>query len=226
MSWNGPQFGLTLCGERLGRSNLRKSAGGVTIENVLKVEGLGKRYGRRWIFRSLSFQLGHGDRLVIVGRNGAGKSTLLRTLAGLLVPSEGKVTLPEGDSRLTLGLSGLEQALYPQLTVAEHLRLAADLRGCDDRTDELLDQIGLDYARDYPAGQLSTGMKARLKLALATQARPQVLLLDEPGAGLDEHGRALVETIAREQRQRGCLVMATNDSAERRLAELELELAN
>jgi ABC-type multidrug transport system ATPase subunit len=193
---------------------------------VLEVEGLGKRYGGRWIFRNLSFRLGQGDRLVIVGRNGAGKSTLLRTLAGLLSPSEGRVMLAGGDPRLTLGLSALEQALYPQLTVAEHLRLAADLRACDDRTDELLEQIGLGYARDYPASQLSTGMKARLKLALATQARPRVLLLDEPGAGLDEQGRSLVEQIASEQRERGCLVMATNDPAERRLAELELELAN
>lgn len=193
---------------------------------MLKVERLGKRYGDRWIFRNLSFELKRGDRLVIVGRNGAGKSTLLRTLAGLLMPSEGKLVLPEGDSRLTLGLSALEQALYPQLTVAEHLRLTADLRGCDDRTEELLDRIGLDYARDYPASQLSTGMKARLKMALAVQARPSVLLLDEPGAGLDEHGRALVESIANEQRERGCLVMATNDPLERRLAEFELELAN
>jgi len=73
---------------------------------------------------------------------------------------------------------------------------------------------------------MSTGMKARLKLALAIQANPLLLLLDEPSAGLDEHGRALVESIAREQTQRGCLVLATNDPAERRLATLELELAN
>ncbi|AIE85876.1 ABC transporter ATP-binding protein [Fimbriimonas ginsengisoli] len=194
--------------------------------HVLRVDRLGKRYGDRWIFRGLSFQLNLGDRLVIVGRNGAGKSTLLRTLAGLLSPSEGKVDLPEGDPRLTLGLSALEQALYPQLTVEEHLKLAADLRGCPPRSEELLDQIGLTYARRYPAGQLSTGMKARLKLAIATQAHPKLLLLDEPGAGLDEEGRALVKQIADEQRGRGCLVMATNDPSERRLAELELELAN
>lgn len=193
---------------------------------MLAVENLGKRFGKRWIFRGLAFELGLGDRLLIKGRNGAGKSTLLKTLSGLMRPSEGSVRLPEGDPRLTLGLSALEQALYPNLTVAEHLQFAADLRGCDARTEELLDQVGLSYARDFPASQLSTGMKSRVKIMLAVQARPKVLLLDEPGAGLDEAGRALVDEIATEQTQRGCLIVATNDPAERRLANLELELAD
>lgn len=193
---------------------------------MLVVEGLGKRFGKRWIFRGLSFELEMGDRLLIMGRNGAGKSTLLKTLAGLVRASEGEIRLPEGDFRLTLGLSALEQALYPNLTVGEHLQFAADLRGCEARTDELLGQVGLGYARDFPASQLSTGMKSRVKIAMAVQARPKVLLLDEPGAGLDEAGRALVDEIAAEQTQRGCLIVATNDPAERRLANLELELAD
>lgn len=193
---------------------------------MLKVDGLGKRFGSRWIFRGISFQLEVGDRLVILGRNGAGKSTLLKAVAGLVRPSEGTVALPLGDSRLTVGLSALEQSLYPQLSVGEHLKLTGELRGCQPRTDELLDKIGLAYAKKYMASELSTGMKARLKMAIAIQANPQLLLLDEPGAGLDEKGRALVEQIASEQTQRGCLILATNDPAERRLANLELELAD
>lgn len=161
---------------------------------------------------------------MVLGRNGAGKSTLLKAIAGLISPSEGSVTLPKGDPRHTVGFGALEQSLYPQLTVEEHLRLTGDLRGCDPRTDELLDLIGLGYARDVPASQLSTGMKARLKMALAIQARPKLLLLDEPGAGLDEKGRALVERITEEQTGRGALILATNDPQERRLANLELEL--
>jgi heme exporter protein A len=164
--------------------------------------------------------------MVVIGRNGSGKSTLLRILAGLLSPSEGKVSLGSDDPRIALGLSALEQSVYPQLSVAEHLVLAAKLRGCPDRTEELLSQIGLDYARDFAASQLSTGMKARLKIALAIQSKPLVLLLDEPGAGMDEQGRELVESIADEQTRRGCLLLATNDPLERRLANIELELAN
>ncbi len=192
----------------------------------MRVEGLGKRYGRRWLFRDVSFELQAGQRLAILGQNGSGKSTLLRLLAGLLSPTEGRVVPPDGDPRTTLGYAALEMALYSSLTVVEHLRLAADLRGCDARSDELLDMVGLTYARELSAGQLSTGMKARLKLAMAIQPRPAVLLLDEPSAALDEQGRALVAQIAQEQTARGALVVATNDPQERSLATHELALEN
>ncbi len=193
---------------------------------MLKVDRLGKKYSGRWIFRGLSFELGLGDRLVILGRNGSGKSTLLKTLSGLTERTEGTITFPEGDLRHVLGLSALEQSVYAQLTVAEHLQLTADLRSCPARVDELLEFIELGYAKDVPAGQLSTGMKARLRMAMAIQAKPKLLLLDEPGAGLDEAGRNLVDKITSEQAQRGCLIVATNDPLERRLATLELQLAD
>ena len=190
----------------------------------MRAEGLGKRYARRWLFRNVDLSLEKGHRLAILGHNGSGKSTLLRLLAGLLSPTEGRVIPPEGDSRTTLGYAALEMALYANLTVDEHLKLAAQLRGCDDRKDELLEAVNLAYARDLPAGQLSTGMKARLKLAMAIQPRPTVLLLDEPGAALDEEGKELVRSIADEQTQRGVLIVATNDPQERRLATHELVL--
>ena len=188
------------------------------------MEGLGKRFGGRWLFRGVSFELPKGDALVVSGANGSGKYTLLRTLAGLVHPTEGSVCLPEGDPRRTLGMAAIEAGLYPTLTPAEHLDFAARARGCEARTDELLAQVGLPHAAGVLAAKLSTGMRARLRLALALQARPAVLLLDEPGAGLDEEGRALVEAIAREQRERGALILATNDPAERRLATHELRL--
>jgi heme exporter protein A len=192
---------------------------------VLAVSGLGKRYGSRWLFRGLSFELAKGDRLAILGRNGSGKSTLLKTIAGLVRANEGTIRLPDGDPRLTLGMSALEMSLYPSLTVGEHLDLSADLRGCEARTDELLGLVELAYATQQPASELSTGMKARLKLALAVQARPALLLLDEPGAGLDEEGRAILKRVCEEQAERGALVIGTNDPDERRLVSLELELA-
>lgn len=191
---------------------------------MLTAENLGKRYGKRWLFRGLTFEVAQGHRLVVLGQNGSGKSTLLRTLSGLLTPSEGKVGLPPGDPRHVLGLSALEMALYPQMTVAEHLEFSGSLRGCEPRTEELLNLIGLVHARDLFSYQLSTGMKARVKLAMAIQARPQVLILDEPGAGLDEAGRSLIEAVCEEQTERGCVILATNDPLERRLATHELEL--
>lgn len=191
---------------------------------MLKAEGVGKRYGSRWLFRRLEFDLRAGDSLLVTGPNGSGKSTLLKGICGLVSLSEGKVQLPEGDPRLSLGYSSLDLALYPLLTAAEHLELSAKLRGCVARTAALLNRVGLTAPANQRTAEFSTGMRARLKLALAIQAEPQVLLLDEPGASLDEHGRALVDAIVAEQMQRGACVIASNDPLERRLATHALAL--
>lgn len=193
---------------------------------MLEVADLGKRFGPRWIFRHVSFDLGPGDALAILGRNGAGKSTFLRVIASLLSPTEGAVRLPVGDPRLILGFSALEMALYPQLTVTEHLRLAGDLRGVPSRAQELLEVVRLAYAASVPCSELSTGMKARLRLALAIQSRPSVLLLDEPGAGLDPEGRETLEQVVTAQLEHGCVLLATNDPSEWRLARHAIELGD
>lgn len=184
---------------------------------MLRAEGLGKRFGARWLFRRVDIDLKAGDRLLVTGPNGCGKSTLLRCLAGLERVTEGGITTG------TLGWSALEGALYPNLSVAEHLEFAADLRGMGSRSAELLETVELAYAADVPAQHLSSGMKARLRLALALQPNPKVLLLDEPGASLDAPGRAIVERVC--AAHSGCVVIATNDPDERRLGNLELELA-
>ncbi len=193
---------------------------------MLEVSGLGKRYGDRWLFRNLTFTLSRGDALIVLGRNGVGKSTLLKALAGLLIPSEGKVNPQVEDTRTGLSMSALEMALYPSLTLREHLTLAGSLRGCPAREDELLSRIGLAHAAGLAASKISTGMKARLKLALAIQSFPSILILDEPGAGMDEAGKELVRTICDEQKQRGVLILATNDQREKDHGTHELELVN
>ncbi len=190
---------------------------------VVEAKGLGKKFGRRWVFRNVEFSLGQGDALLVVGPNGSGKSTLLKVVAGLVPPSAGSVQI-DGDPRLTLGYAALDLNLYPHLSACEHLELAAELKGCDARADELLDKVGLIEAKDKYASNMSTGMRMRLKLALAIQSDPDVLLLDEPGASLDESGRELVKTICREHQQRGALIVATNDQRERELGNLMIEL--
>lgn len=185
---------------------------------------VGKRFGSRWIFRHLEFELGVGDRLAVLGRNGSGKSTLLKVISGLIPQNEGDVEMPSEPQRC-LGYSAIEQNLYPNLTCAEHLEFAGAMRGCAPRTAELLERVGLAEASRKFASEISTGMKTRLRLAIAIQAKPSILLLDEPGAALDDDGRALVREIADEQTARGCLIIATNDRTERSLATFELELA-
>ncbi|MBV6459472.1 MAG: Aliphatic sulfonates import ATP-binding protein SsuB [Fimbriimonadaceae bacterium] len=190
---------------------------------MVRCERLGKRYGRRWIFRNVTFAVSPGDCLVVIGSNGSGKSTLLKTLAGLIPSTEGQCFRGD-DRRQDLGYAALDQPVYPVLTVAEHLVLSANLRGCEPRVDELLDEVELGYARDVAGRHLSTGMRARLKFALAIQAEPAAVLLDEPSAGLDARGREIVNDLIERRRERTAFVIATNDPNERKFATHELNL--
>lgn len=188
---------------------------------MITVQGLGKRFEHGWLFRNLEFQVEKGQALIIRGRNGSGKSTLLRILAGLAAPTEGRAFHDVG---LTLGYSALEGKLYPHLTVREHFELAGALRLIEPNTDAWLERIGLSDAAPRFGAKLSTGMSARVKLALALQGGPDLLLLDEPSAGLDAEGRTFIEEICNEQRMRGALVIATNDDQEAELGTHELVL--
>lgn len=184
---------------------------------VIRAESVGKKFGHRWVFRGVAFDLEPGQSLAVLGHNGSGKTTLLKVLAGLVSPSEGKV------SAGILGYAALDLALWPQLTGGEHIAVAARLRGGHD--GRTLADFGLADAADQMVKEYSTGMRARLKLALSTMHAPDVLLLDEPSAAMDEQGRKLVASIVEDQLKRGAVVLATNDSADRRLATHEIVLA-
>ena len=190
------------------------------MANLIEAENLGKRYGSRWLFRRVSLSLTAGDLLVIRGANGSGKSTLARGLAHLIELTEGKVRV-DGDPRLAIGYAALDMAVYPHLTPVEHLEMAAELRGAGSVD---LDRFGLESCRNTRGQGLSTGQKMRLKIAMAVQVNPPVLILDEPGASLDDAGRAVVEEVVRTQRKTGCVVVATNDPREGMEANLEFRL--
>lgn len=182
---------------------------------MLSVTGLGKRYGSKWVFRNVEFCVRPGEVLVVTGPNGSGKSTLLKILAGLETPSSGHVSVAR------VGYMSPELGLYPLLTGKEHMELASRLRGVSMGD---LAAVGLDQAAEVRIDAYSTGMKARLRLALAMQHDPDVLLLDEPEAGLDPQGKEFVAQIVEQHRQRGVTVLATNDHAQRRCGDYELKL--
>jgi ABC-2 type transport system ATP-binding protein len=124
----------------------------------------------------------------VIGPNGAGKTTLLSILAGIRRPDEGTVSRRPGD----IGWIPQQAALYRRLTVAENLRLFAHLErvaDVDATVEEMLDQTGLGARRDDQVGTLSGGNQQRINIAIGLLARPAVLLLDEPSAGLDPRQR-------------------------------------
>jgi ABC-2 type transport system ATP-binding protein len=155
---------------------------------VVETRELVKRFGQREALKGISFDAHRGELLAVIGPNGAGKTTLLSILAGIRRQDSGSVSRPPGE----IGWIPQQAALYRRLTVAENLRLFARLEKVTDTdaaVEEMLDQTGLGERRDDQAGTLSGGNQQRINIAIGLLAKPVVLLLDEPSAGLDPRQR-------------------------------------
>jgi heme exporter protein A len=161
------------------------------------------------------------ERLAVLGPNGAGKSTLLRILATLLRPDAGGLsvageTMPAGARRVRglIGYLGHDPLVYLDLTAWQNLELFAQLYGVPEareRIEEGLLRVGL-LARAYePVRSFSRGMAQRLGLARLLLHHPSLLLLDEPYAGLDAPGAALLDEALRDARQTQAVVIVTHD---------------
>ena len=169
-------------------------------EPLLRIAALTKRYGQVTALDGLTAEVPPG-RIGVVGANGAGKTTLFRILLGLARPTEGTVevagiavaTDPLG-VRSMLGYMPEHECLPLDQTASDVVATFGELSGLParaarQRASEVLDLVGLDEARFRPIGGFSTGMRQRAKLAQALVGGPDVVLLDEPTAGLDPAGR-------------------------------------
>src|SRR5215212_4777088 len=155
---------------------------------VIETHAVTKRFGDQEALKGISFEARRGELLAVIGPNGAGKTTLLTILAGIRRPDGGSVSRHPGE----IGWVPQQAALYRRLTVAENLRLFARLEKVSDpelAVEEMLDQTALGERRDDQAGTLSSGNQQRINIAIGLLARPAVLLLDEPSAGLDPRQR-------------------------------------
>jgi ABC-2 type transport system ATP-binding protein len=198
---------------------------------ALSVEDLGHSFGSRKVLDGLTFSVGDGEIFGLLGPNGSGKSTTLAILSGLLPRQTGQVsfrgrrlTRHDRAYRSELGVVFQHPSLDQTLTARENLELAAGLQGLGrslarSRAEESLAQIGLSDRADDAVGDFSGGMKRRLDLARALIHKPQLLLLDEPTAGLDEGAfRATWETLkAMRERDRVTVLLSTHrpEEAER-----------
>ena len=169
----------------------------------LRADQVTKRFGPVTALDRVSLAVEAGDSVAIHGPNGSGKTTLLRVLAGLSRPSEGTVTVGgtdryshEGRRAHSLGYLSHASMLYDDLTAAENLRFHARLHDVEmSRVTDLLETVDLfDRADGFPR-EFSHGMRKRLSLARALLADPDVLLLDEPFTGLDQHSREMLEGL-------------------------------
>jgi heme exporter protein A len=161
---------------------------------VIRARGLSRRYGERHALAGVDLDLEQGGFLVVTGPNGAGKTTLLRLCAGLLAPTAGELEI--GVERRSIGLLAHEPLVYGELTPLENLELYGRLYRIPERRERigmLLERFGLWEARHERVAAFSRGMTQRLALCRALIHEPELLLLDEPYAGLDAEGAALVD---------------------------------
>jgi len=188
---------------------------------MIVVRELTKLYGDFPAVRSISFEVAPGEILGLVGPNGAGKTTTLRSLAGIIAPTSGTVTITGHDiqrdsiaAKQQLAFIPDEPHLFEYLTVEEHLRFIARLYGVADvetRMPPLLTELELDDKRRSLPGELSRGMRQKLAIACGLLHDPKVLILDEPLTGLDPGGiRRMRETIATRATQGSAIILSSH----------------
>jgi ABC-2 type transport system ATP-binding protein len=194
--------------------------------DAIRVEGLTKRYGAVTAVDGLSFRVGPGETLGLLGGNGAGKTTTITMLLGLLIPSSGSIHVLGYDmarqrfaALARMNFSSPYVALPARLSVAENLRVYGHLYSVpklDRRIAELAEELELGEFLHRPAGQLSAGQKTRVALAKSLINRPDVLLLDEPTASLDPDTGDWVRSWLERYRQtsRCTILLASHNMAE------------
>jgi ABC-type multidrug transport system ATPase subunit len=179
---------------------------------VIRARGLAMRYGSKRIFDGLELDVERGGFVLVTGPNGAGKTTLLRLVAGLVVPTAGELTVDA--NRAQLGFLAHEALVYRELTALENLDMYGRLYRVTQRRERigmLLERFDLWDARNERTSSFSRGMLQRLALCRVLLHEPELVLLDEPFAGLDSEGSELLDRELAARRGDATFLVATHE---------------
>jgi len=188
---------------------------------AVAIEGLTKDFGDVRAVDGLTLTIPRGEVFGLLGPNGSGKTTTINCLTGLLAPTSGRVSVggfdvkTRGDeARRITGVSPQETAVYPFLTGRENIELFGELQSVprktlDERSDYVIEKVGLMEEAGRRVGKCSGGMKRRVSIAMALVSDPKVVLLDEPTVGMDPQARRAVWDFVLDLRDKGKTVVIT-----------------
>ena len=192
---------------------------------ALELDGLTKSFGDLRAVDDVCLEVAAGEVFGLLGPNGAGKTTTIRMICAETAPDAGRVLLhgrpltAAADDRARIGLCPQELVVWPKLTCVEQLEMTGSLYGLPGRAarrraTDLLDELGLAEKARALGGTLSGGQQRRLNIALALVHDPELVILDEPSAGLDPQSRALVRDVVRARARTATVVLTTHDMEE------------
>jgi ABC-2 type transport system ATP-binding protein len=201
----------------------------LTTNVVLRTEGLTKRYGELTAVDHLSLEVYQGEVFGLLGPNGAGKTTSINLMCGLMKPDAGQVYIhgnavshAKSELKARVGACPQEVIIWERLTCLEQLEFMGQMYGVSSkevraRVDWLLEEMGLNEKRNKQARTLSGGMRQRLNLIMALVHDPEIVVLDEPEAGLDPQSRVKVRTYIQSLAKQKTIILTTHnmDEAER-----------
>jgi phospholipid/cholesterol/gamma-HCH transport system ATP-binding protein len=182
---------------------------------MIRFQNLGKSYQDHWIFQKISLEITQGESVVLIGPSGSGKSVLLKIISGLIPPDEGIVKL----GTLNIGMLFQKNALFDSLTIEENLLFPLKERKgitgiqAKNNAAQMLKDVGLNGTENLYPDEISGGMQKRLGIARALIVEPEIILYDEPTAGLDPiTSRTIADLIMRLKTELGTTVLTvTND---------------
>jgi ABC-type multidrug transport system ATPase subunit len=180
-------------------------------------ENLGKRFNREWVFRNFSYEFNSGNTYVITGPNGSGKSTLMQVLWGQMQPSAGSVNYAGIDLTelyRSVAIATPYMDLIEEFTLNEIIRFHFQFKRCRVPINQVIEKAELESSRLKPISTFSSGMKQRLKLALAFCSDCELLFLDEPCTNLDKKSIEWYHANLRQVPLQSVIFIASNQEIE------------
>lgn len=195
---------------------------------ILEAEGLVKAYGRRRVVDGVDLLVERGELVGLLGPNGAGKTTTFRMICGMVEPDVGRVLLSDQDVTLwpmyrrardgRMGYLAQESSVFRKLSVEQNLLAMMEMLGVGrkarkQRCDELLQRFEITHIRKSKAAKLSGGERRRLEIARCLLSDPDIIMLDEPFAGIDPVTVQNIQTVIKTLRNQGIAILITDHAA-------------